>query len=290
MSKSIACIITCTDDKHIHNCVNSIALSNRKIDLSCFILLQNNLNFSFDSYITEKTNFFVYHCENVIPLSSARNILLREALKVHFDYYMFPDDDSLFDSYFFSNFEKYISGNTLIAVKATQDRQSFFIKMPNKQFADSRDYHFAISVNMIIKSDVIKKVVFFDEKLGVGNYYGAGEDNDYFLRCIKYDSFTFSNKIWNYHPLQKNNHNLPIELLKKRYKSYGRGVIYMLVKHKMYLSACLLVCKGYCGAVISILKLNLKMTYIYIIAGNERLCTLIRCLNKKIIERSLRNL
>ncbi len=263
-------IITCTNDLNINNCIESISIGNKSVKLLCLILLQNNIKLSLDKYITDYTDIKVFNIDNIIALSKARNLLLSSHSIIPSAYYMFPDDDSLFDNLFFDRFEHIISQNTLIAVKATQDKKTFFLKMPHKSIATISDYAKAISVNMIIKGSVIENVGGFDENLGVGNYYGAGEDNDYFIRCNKIESFTFSNDIWNYHPLQQNI-SLPVSKLIARYKSYGRGVVYMLLKHRMYGAAFKVIFRGYAGAILNLISLNIKKAYVYFIAANTRL-------------------
>ncbi len=269
-------IITCTDEKNIVSCIESISKYNNSIKLLCLVLLQNNISLTLDKYITQHTSINTTCINEIIPLSVARNKLLSSRDIISNAYYMFPDDDSLFDNTFFESFDNIIRGNTLIAVKATQDRVSYFTKMPNQRYAKDNDYNKAISVNMVIRGSVIEQVGKFDEELGVGNYYGAGEDNDYFLRCNAIEPFTFSNDIWNYHPLQNNKLDIPIPQMIKRYKTYGRGVVYMLLKHRMYASAFYVVVRGYLGAILNLLKLDFRMSYIYMVASNSRLETFIK--------------
>ena len=271
-------ITTFVDKAHIGTLISSISTSNNTLRVLVVVACQNGYD------IPEQTSEYVdvrrIKIPNIVSLSKARNICLCY-LKEHnlnYNYIMFPDDDSVFDESFFRNFTTYVKGNTLIAVKATQDRQTYFIKMPNKQFASQGDFHKAISVNMVIKGNIMNLVGGFDEQLGVGNYYGAGEDNDFFIRCNKIENFTFTNSIWNYHPLQYGQIKGSTSQLKKRYNSYGRGVVYMLMKHRMFRQAMFVIIRGYVGCIISIIKLNFKMAYVYCCASNERLKTFIKSL------------
>lgn len=265
--------ITCTNDHYIKRCIESISSSNNHLKIRCEILLQNGVSIPLKQLETTNTLIDIYNIENIISLSKARNILMSKLEIDESAYYMFPDDDSIFDETFFNNFRSVVRGNTLMAVKATQDKESYFIKMPKRVYAKKTDYHNAISVNMIIKGKTLRQVGEFDENLGVGNYYGAGEDNDYFIRCSTIEPFIYTNDIWNYHPLQKDNFNLPVEKLVERYKYYGRGVMFMLLKHGMVFQAWILIIRGYFGALLYLLKLNTKMSYVYFKAANERLST-----------------
>ena len=200
----IVFIATYVDNTHIEDLVCSIIANNDALKVLLLVLCQNG--YCIERRNTAMVDMMTICIPNKVGLSKARNICLHHICEnnIQFRYVMFPDDDSLFDRSFFLNFKSCVSGNTLIAVKATQDRKSYFIKMPNKQMASKQDYKSAISVNMVISSQTLHQVGDFDEELGVGCYYGAGEDNDYFIRCSKIEAFSFTNNIWNYHPLQKN--------------------------------------------------------------------------------------
>lgn len=269
-------ITTFVNKEHIETLMASIINTNKSLNVLLLIICQNG--HSILKHTTEYISTIYILLSNMVGLSKARNIGLNYLYKHNIDYkyIMFPDDDSIFDESFFINFATYIRGNTLIAVKASQDRQSYFIKMPNKQLASFKDYKYAISVNMIVRKKCILEVGGFDEELGVGAYYGAGEDNDFFIRCNNIESFTFCNNIWNYHPLQKENISLPLEKLISRYKSYGRGVISMLVKHHMYNAAITTIIRGYLGSLINLFHLRPQMSYVYFVAANTRLVTLFK--------------
>lgn len=269
-------ITTFIDDKHIYELINSVIHSNDRLRVLFIILCQNGYTINIRG--DELVRICILSINGQVGLSAARNICLRYVhdKDIKYSYIMFPDDDSVFDKTFFLSFYKEIHGNTLIAVKATQDKSTFFLRMPNRRVATKYDFAKAISVNMVIESDIINQVGFFDENLGVGCYYGSGEDNDYFIRCSNIKSFTFSNNLWNYHPLQKNKLKLPISKLKLRYKSYGRGVVYMLLKHRMICQALKMVFRGYVGAAVYMMRLNVKMSYIYVISANERFLTFFR--------------
>ncbi|MFR3329463.1 MAG: hypothetical protein ACLTSL_04785 [Odoribacter splanchnicus] len=273
-------LITCTDNAHISTCIESVSKNNDSLNCLVLLLLQNNISIPFEQYITPYTFIKVLYTDHIIPLSQARNILLKSEDIVPDAYYMFPDDDSVFDRHFFDSFQKIIKRNTLIAVKGSQNKTAYFLKMPDRKIASVTDFNKAISVNMVIKGTTIALVGDFDEKLGVGNYYGAGEDNDYFLRCSAIEQFVFTNDLWNYHPLPYKKISQPVKSVLKRYKSYGRGVIYMLLKHGMHAEAFKVVIRGYLGAIKNIILFNWKMGYVYFIAANVRFYTFLKNIGK----------
>lgn len=277
MKSKIVFLVTCIDGKNIENLLASISYNNSTLNCEIRVLFQNKLNISIEKYQTVYTRILPFYTESIIPLSRARNVLLKN-IEIQPDiYYMFPDDDSIFDMYFFLFFERYVKMSSLIAVKGV-DNDAYFLKMPNREYASKKDYHYAISVNIVVAGSVLLKVGGFDEELGVGNYYGAGEDNDFFIRCLKYTNFCFVNNLWNYHPIQKNKIDIPLRNLIQKYKSYGRGVVYMLLKNEMRLMALNIVIRGFLGMLKNFFKFNWRLAYVYWIATKVRLTTFIKYL------------
>lgn len=146
---NIIFIATFVDDKHINSLLSSIKQSNDTLRVFLLVLCQNGYDISIES--TPFVQFERIVIPDKICLSKARNICLDYIRRngIQSQYVMFPDDDSVFDAFFFNNFRTYVRGNTLMAVKATQDRETYFIKMPDKQFASKYDYRYAISANGI---------------------------------------------------------------------------------------------------------------------------------------------
>ena len=118
-----------------------------------------------------------------------------------------------------------------------------------------------MSVNMLINIDTLEKVGYFDEKMGAGAIYGAGEDTDYFLRCVESSGpFVYNKSLWNFHPKFESKHErLKIQELINKYKNYGRGVIYLNVKHRLYITAIELCFNALFGSFIAFLKLDFKL-------------------------------
>ena len=269
-SYRIVFIITCIDSANILDCIQSITSNNHSLRCLLLVLLQNGITLSLEEYQTQLSEIKTFKTNSVLPLSQARNLLLKKEVVYEDAYYMFPDDDSLFDSRFFSLFPYLINGNTLIAVRGCQDASKYFLAQKHETKLSKRDFDKAISVNMVITGKTILQVGDFDENLGVGNYYGAGEDNDYFIRCCEVGDFVAINSLWNYHPLPEVLQQYSLRKMMKRYISYGRGVIYMLMKHRMRGKACKVVIRGYLGSVKNFVCFHWKMAVIYFVAANVR--------------------
>lgn len=285
MKFDICFVTTCTDDKNIRQLVRSITTNNNHINILLIIVIQQGLDFHFDE--TENTKILIIHRDSLLPLSCARNIALRELLKseIDFDYMMFPDDDSSFDELFFKKFKSKVQGNSLIDVYGSGSR-ILFRKNPHKDGdkLDLKDYRYAMSVNMLLTKEILSEVGFFDERLGVGAYYGSGEDTDYYIRCWENGAdFRYNKQLWNYHPLSNNkSRQQTLRQLIKRYNTYGRGMIFTFIKHKMYLEA--LKC-SYCalaGSFVALMKGDCKLslarlcafftrskTYLSLLCGNK---------------------
>lgn len=278
-------ISTCTSDAYINTYLSSVLNNNNTVDICIVFLLQNDLRYN-EVLKNEKITIHYIYTSTILSLSRARNICLNYIKQsgIYSRYIMFPDDDTTFDKHFFQNFNKVVSSNMLIDVMCEGSTIPYvsLSKFKDRDLVTSHKY--AMSVNMIIKSDNVFEIGDFDEQLGVGAKYGAGEDGDYFIRvCKKYGPFVYTNKLWNYHPSADDKYR-QISLLKllRRYKTYGEGVIYLLVKHKMYFQAIKCILSGFAGAFIALfLKFNAKLSIARLYGGITRFNVFCKLLLKK---------
>lgn len=269
----VAFVITCVDEKHIRTCLDSIRKSNSDLRCAVLLLVQNGMKID----CAGQQDVFLSEIPNIVPLSKARNILLRKHEHIDTQYFMFPDDDSSFDGTFFKDFKSQVASNTLIEVRTAEDKSEYFLRLPARTFARRSDYDKAISVNMVISRETMRQVGLFDENLGTGCYYGAGEDNDFFLRCTKFGAFRFCSGLYNMHPAQRAlDRQLPVDVLIKRYESYGRGVVYALCKNGLRGQALKVCLRGFLGGVKSLMTLRPRMARVYFAAAIERVKTLFR--------------
>lgn len=267
---------------NINDLVKSICSSSIETNLRILLLLvcQNNLRLKFES--TKVVQIECINKSTLLPLSVARNIAIEYVLsqKIEADYIMFPDDDSTFDRNFFvqyANIEKrknYIVDVYCAGTKMLFKKQS---KISSQQLLRPKNWNVACSVNMLISFDSFDKVKFFDEELGVGSRYGAGEDNDYFIRiCSISDGFFYNKELYNFHPaIGEVSNKYTLSQLIRRYRLYGMGVAACLCKHRMFFNAFTICLRALIGGMISILSLKFKFGLAYFVSFFFRLKVLL---------------
>lgn len=256
-------------------CINEF-LNSLKINqtLKVFVLLvdmsmeDDNLNFSeFDKDFVE----FVYlKQEKKHGSSVARNIALKflfEKSNLDFKYLMYPDDDTTFDSAFFLNFEKYVAGDGVYIDTRCKGTAIRYITDKIKEgmvLRRSNDFKYIGCVSFVFSRNLIYKIGFFDERLGAGEKYGACEDGDYFIRSLEFANLIYKESIYTYHPAPKVKYSkMSLKALVKRFSSYSRGGMFLFCKHKMFYEALVMITRGLLGSVLSLVKFQFKLSYVY---------------------------
>lgn len=274
-------ISTFINQRNISNLIKSVVESNNQVKILFLIINQTLFK-----VLLPDNQYIDWHEVNSerLSLSRARNLGINYLLEnnISFKYIMFPDDDTTFDKDFFSNFTEVIDNkqeNYLIDVFGENTKDLYFNNTKNDGDQIKTDKpKMIMSVNMLINYNTFCKVGLFDEKMGLGAEYGAGEDTDYFLRCVALSgSFIYTKKLWNYHPKYEDKHKaLSLQQLAKKYSNYGRGVIFLYVKHRMYFSAFELCLSALGGALVAMLNLDFKLFIARLYAFFIRLITFIR--------------
>lgn len=264
----LAFLTTLTDTDHIHNLLASIAFNNQTVDLVILLLQQNGIRVDVSSYQTDCTRIIPLTYPNQLSLSAARNRLIAYSNR-HLapQYIMFLDDDSTYDASFFDRLEAAAPGNKLINVRYA-DRDGYFHALPAAHKPLSpKDYKLAISVNMILTPKTIERIGTFDERLGTGARYGAGEDNDYFIRALQVAPFSLCPQLYNLHPSCATTFSqLTLRQLVQRFNNYGKGIVFMLCKNKLRSQAIYVCIRALGGAITSLLRLRLRMTMAYFLS------------------------
>lgn len=280
---NIVFISTFIDIKNIDSLIDSVIKNNQELSI-CFIIInqtKSQLNLPSSSLI----DFCQINTER-LSLSKARNTGINYLMqqKIQFEHIMFPDDDTTFSDAFFDRFKDYISldENYLIDVYCFGSTNLFKpLKYLECEFLNKYNFDAAMSVNMVINYKTFLKVGIFDERLGIGAKYGAGEDADYFIRASDSTAhgFIFTKVLFNFHPSSSNKFSkMKLQHIINKYINYGDGAIFMLCKHKMYFEAFKICFRAIGGALVAFYKLNFKLFLAYFIAFFSRLLMFVKCI------------
>ncbi|MGE6220121.1 hypothetical protein ACQKCH_09865 [Nubsella zeaxanthinifaciens] len=216
--------------------------------------------------------------------SIARNVGIKYVLDngLTSSFVGFPDDDSSFDSSFFNQINLLINKrdfrNFVIDVFCTGSKKLFrTINYSNNKLLSKYDYNIVGAVNIILDFETFYNNSFFDVRFGVNAKYGAGEDGDYFIRAVGYKDFYYNNSLYNYHPSGESKlEKLPYLQLRARVLGYGKGVIALLCKHKMFKQAMIVTARAPGGALKYLMRFKLLIALTYFESFWVRLFYLIK--------------
>lgn len=277
---------------YITELLKSVSENNFSIKVCIVVLTQNGLDLDTLCYETVWVRILNIKREEQIGLSAARNEMIRYIIcnKLESKFVMFPDDDTTFDSDFFLRFFTVtkLNRNYLIDVYCYCTHELFKKnKIREGEILSTKDYLSAMSVNMLLCWEAYQKIGFFDEDMGVGARYGAGEDADYFIRGVNLGlTFYFTHQLWNFHPKAEDKYvGVSIEKLRRRFKNYGEGAVYLFVKHRMYRDAVWCCLRAFAGAMKNYLSMDIHMGSIYWYAFCCRTKFLLNICTKNVMNR-----
>lgn len=171
-------------------------------------------------------------------LSLARNLGLQGARG---DVIGFPDDDCWYEpdtvAQILGKFEKYTSLDGLVghwaeqaAANAPGLRTTHLLRWENWCQFRGGD---ASSITLFFRRPVLEQVSGFDERLGVGRWYGAGEETDLVLRLLRQGATLRHEPSVVVHHLFQPTDSRPqtIQNASHRSRSRGTGALYM--KHRL---------------------------------------------------------
>jgi hypothetical protein len=285
-------ISTCINKKNVNNLIYSI--QNNNIYLNAFLIIVNQDQSKIKNLESNFTDLVILNKKPKEKLffnsSEARNIAIEYILNNSLisKYVCFPDDDTTFDNNFFlelsHNINNNIFDNFIFDVYCANSNHLFHsIKYAEGKLISRSDFKFVGAVNILVNYDTFLNTGFFDNRFGVNALYGAGEDGDYFLRSLKYQKFYYTKKLYNYHPSQNNTYShLTYKETNERLKNYGKGVIILLIKHKMYLHSFILIFKALGGSIYYLFKKMPITSLAYLNAFFVRLYTFLFFTFKKI--------
>lgn len=255
------------NDKNINSLLQSID-NNNNLSILIVLIDMTCVEIKFNENVI-KNNFQYVHLRKnkILNSSESRNVGLSYLLtnQIDFKYLMFPDDDSTFDNSFLNEFVKLKDENIILNLlnTDTKDKYSNYNKKDN-ELITKYDVEFIGCVRFLFTKELIYQIGLFDERMGIGAKYGAGEDGDYFLRALAFTKLIYKEKLFTFHPSANNKHlTLSFSQLIKRYSTYGIGVMFLVCKHRLYYSAFKIIFKGFLGFIyyLSTLKFRLALTY-----------------------------
>lgn len=223
----ILCTINRTYD--VQAFLDSLTLQTYK-NFECIIVDQNNENI-LDEIISKYTNkLSLLHIKsNKKGLSSNRNLGFKY---ITGNVVCFPDDDCEYDkstleivNHFFNNNDYDIYS---CSVKEKNSNKTFKMPINNCKLNGNNYFNKTISIGIFIKYKN-KFDISFDEKLGVGSYFGSGEESDLISNLLYkgYSGHYFGNEFI-YHPV------LESQISEQRYKSYSLGRGAFMKKELLY--------------------------------------------------------
>ena len=250
----------------VKDLIESLLGNNRRLSI---LLVLVDMSLESDESI-KSTNLLTIkriQLKNRESSSRSRNIGIMYVLQhnIMFEYLLFPDDDTTFDSSFFDLFEDVIHGNTILNVLCRDSVIPYSnYKIKDGTLLEKRDVLFVGCVRLVLSKETFYKVGYFDEQLGIGAKYGAGEDGDYFLRALACDEFYYTDKVYNFHPSPLLKYKkLKFRELVSRFNNYGKGLVYMLCKHKLYRESCEVCLRAVAGGGIALITGKWRLACAY---------------------------
>jgi glycosyltransferase involved in cell wall biosynthesis len=277
-------ITTCCNHEYIYELIKSVREYNSKLSACLIVVNQTETIIKIGIESTPNTEVILLEHGKKVNTSVARNVgidyVLTHGLKSKF--VSFPDDDSSFDESFFIQLSLLIEAETyhnlVTDVYCTGTNKLFRkIKFNNGALLDKYNYNIVGAVNIILNYITFERVGYFDIRFGVNAKYGAGEDGDYFIRAVEYESFYYNNKLYSFHPSGESKYDkFTFQQKRERLISYGIGCIALLCKHKMYFQALVLTLRALGGVLYYFTKLKFTIALSYFEAFFVRLIYLIK--------------
>lgn len=254
-----------------------VATRNRVSEVNRFLrslIAQNHQNFEViiidqnsDDCLVEivesyRESLSIIHIQKAKPgASRARN---QGRLIAKGDIIAYPDDDCVYPPDFLAKVANFFEsdltwdGLTVRIMDLESDRDAFDYCLQNSGKVDFiTAWSLGIGPSMFFRAELARQVA-FDEEMGPGETWVAGEDTDYLLHCLdRGANIYYDFELFVRHPRPYANYTVP--QLARREFTYGRGFGYLLRKRNISLS---IVFYQLIEPLITIAK--------YIVAGNLR--------------------
>lgn len=186
------------------------------------------INYTDDKIISSGLNIHELRTKKIIPLSNARNKLIKEFNLIgntRYSHFLFLDDDCWFAEPFDSS--KLRKNNSYVGLA----RSPSGILLHSTSL---REFTCAISINLIVSTN---HLTYFDEKLGLGSPIAAGEDWDYFLNLSQNNKFAFTTDyVVTHESFREKISRLTYPALNKKAESEALAIKYIKAKYNVNLS------------------------------------------------------
>ena len=212
------------------------------------------------------SNFKVkyFHTE-IKGLSKARNLGIKNS---NGEYLLFLDDDiEVSKNYFFELHQMlsiYSQADAFTGKLINKNKTTSYSRYQNKEsmWIDVASFHMVLSSGTGIKKSYYDDIGPFDERLGLGEFYGGSEEADFILRGLKKGKKIFFNEnLISFHPEEKSSFFFSIDRLKRGF-SYGKGRGALLKKNKDIIGQRIFVSNliyPFLGALLNIFKLRFNL-------------------------------
>lgn len=212
-------------------------------------------------YMKYRKEFNIKYIHSDIKgLSKCRNIGLKYA---EGDIIAFPDDDCEYSERLLLDIVNIFNNDSTIDILTFKSIDKETLKDSNNKWAVNKQFITSLNMDSTVTSYTIfikktsKNSIIFDEKMGVGEYFGSAEETDMLSTLINngYKAI-YTPKLYAYHPIKPE--------LKERYYKYALGMgafikkeIKLRSKEKYYRRAIeLILIRPIGGIIVNIFKFN----------------------------------
>jgi glycosyltransferase involved in cell wall biosynthesis len=228
MKISLVCSTFGNRSQNLRQLMNSLVNQQDNISYELIVVVQNNYEAVMNAIQEFSKMINIKYIEDTkLGLSRGRNIGIKH---ITGDIIGFPDDDCWFPSKFFESvINEFNLTQADIIITSIYDpvrRKYFHSKMDNSvsRWLKREEIFYPSSISIFFKRELIdrirgKYINIFNESLGIGTYFGSGEEIDLIIKTLHIDAKIWINpNIFVCHPVVVNFH----EALKIR--SYARGL------------------------------------------------------------------
>lgn len=271
MKFDIVMITPFINDIYIYEYLKSLNdIKQVKICVILIDMLDNPISLSDNQFLETGIKYIHLKIGKRLSSSESRNVGLKYLFTniEEYNYVMFPDDDTTFNSSFWREFLKLKKGNYVLNVlkKGTEEHYAKYSKR-DEALMKKGDIDFVGCVRFLFSRELVNQLGLFDERMGVGAKYGAGEDGDYFLRSLEFAPLYYKEYLYTFHPAPNDKYSkMSLNSIVKRFSNYGKGVMFLFCKHKMYFDALKMILRGAGGSIFLLLKFQFKLSAAYFVA------------------------